>query len=64
MSAHPYVLTYVFVVEVCDWTHHDELMSLTWLTLLLMQVDWLTSQEKLKELEIPLHLKEELQTFF
>jgi len=28
------------------------------------EVDWLTSKEKLQELEIPLHLKEELQTFF
>ena len=62
MTVCPYVCislcSYVFVGEVYDWTH-DEL-----LTLLPLQVDWLTSQEKLKELEIPLHLKEELQTFF
>lgn len=57
MSAYPYVLMSLNS-EVYDWTH-DEL-----LTLLPLQVDWLTSQEKLKELEIPLHLKEELQTFF
>ena len=65
MSAYPYVLMSLLVRYVTGpgWTH-DEFVSLTWLTLLPLQVDWMTSQEKLKELEIPLHLKEELQTFF
>ena len=28
------------------------------------QVGWLASKEKLNDLEIPLHLKEELEAFF